>query len=191
MGTASETRTTSWWRSALSGVVTAALIGCLAIAVLIGVVPRVMGGAALTVLTGSMEPTYSPGDMVVAAPQERYAIGDVVVFQPVSNDPTLVTHRVVAVRAAAGGTEYVTRGDANTRDDDPIVAEQVMGKVKYHVPLVGHVSVALGQHRITIVLAAGAALLGYGVVTLSTAALKKRRTKEQPAKEREQEFSGV
>src|SRR5690625_5568450 len=32
--------------------------------VALAVAPRVMNGAALTVLTGSMEPTYSPGDMV-------------------------------------------------------------------------------------------------------------------------------
>lgn len=163
------------WRSMLKGIGFVMLVLCLGIALAIGVVPRVLGGAALTVLTGSMQPTYAPGDMVVATPQEQYAIGDVVVFQPVSGDPTLVTHRVVAVRASADGAQYVTRGDANTRDDDPIVAAQVMGKVRYHVPYIGHLASFLGQHRLTLLYGAGALLFGYGAVTLGLAAASKRR----------------
>src|SRR5690625_6594570 len=82
--------------------------------VALAVAPRVMNGAALTVLTGSMEPTYSPGDMVVSVPQDRYDVGDVVTFQPVSGDPMLITHRVVAIQLGGpGGTRYVTRGRTN------------------------------------------------------------------------------
>ncbi len=55
--------------SALSGVLsvltTALLVGVLALVAAVVVVPRVLDGAALTVLTGSMEPTYRPGDVIV------------------------------------------------------------------------------------------------------------------------------
>ncbi|MBR7539807.1 S26 family signal peptidase, partial [Mycobacterium tuberculosis] len=73
------------------------LLGLLGLVVAVGVVPKVMNGAALTVLTGSMEPTYEPGDIVVSVPQEQYRIGDPVTFQPRSGDPMLITHRIVAV----------------------------------------------------------------------------------------------
>src|SRR5699024_1764038 len=84
-------------RGVSRGVTSVLLIAVLALAVLLAVVPRLLGGEALTVLTGSMQPTYSPGDVVVSVPQEEYQVGDVVTFQPVSGDPTLVTHRIVAV----------------------------------------------------------------------------------------------
>lgn len=134
----------------------------LVLALAIAVVPRIMGGAALTVLTGSMQPTHAPGDMVISVPQDRYQVGDVVTFQPVSDDPMLITHRVVAVRLGADGTSYVTRGDANGADDEPISAEQVMGRVLYEVPYVGHVAQAAGSQRALLVTGTAVALLAYG-----------------------------
>src|SRR5690625_4257651 len=71
----------SFWRGAASGAMTLLLIAALLLALAVAVLPRLLGGAGLTVLSGSMEPTYSPGDMVVAVPQETYRIGDVVTFQ--------------------------------------------------------------------------------------------------------------
>lgn len=165
-----------FWRAVLTGVCTVLLVAVLALAVALAVVPRVMSGEALTVLTGSMEPTYSPGDMVVSAPQERYDVGDVVTFQPVSGDPTLITHRVVAIRLGGPeGTRYVTRGDANGTDDDPIKPEQIMGEVIYHVPYVGHLGTAAGRHRDALIAVAGAALVGYGLYAVATDAISKRK----------------
>ena len=60
-----------------------------------------------------MEPTYSPGDVVVPVPQDRYNVGDVVTFQPIPGDPTLITHRVTRVLYGNDGPRYITRGDAN------------------------------------------------------------------------------
>lgn len=162
-------RTGGFWRSTLAGASSVLLLAVLALAIALAVVPRVLGGEALTVLTGSMQPTYSPGDVVVSVPQDSYAVGDVVTFQPVSGDPTLITHRIVAVQLGGPeGTSYVTRGDANGADDDPIKAEQVMGEVLYHVPYVGHLSLAAGEHRGALVGLLGAALVGYGLYALGT-----------------------
>ncbi|SFJ80470.1 signal peptidase I [Cellulomonas sp. KH9] len=150
----------------LSSLTTAALLASLALAVALVVVPRMLDGAALTVLTGSMVPTYNPGDVVVvrgvkdAAAEVR--TGDVVSFQPLPDDPTLVTHRVVEVRSTSDGPRWVTRGDANGADDEPLQAKQIKAEVVYRVPYVGHVTLAVGQHRSAVVMGAAVALLVYG-----------------------------
>ena len=171
----SQTRERGFWRSALGGGITVLLLAILAVAVAVGVVPRVMGGQSLTVLTGSMQPTYSPGDVVVAVPQDNYAIGDVVTFMPKPNDPTLVTHRIVGVQMGESGTEYVTQGDANGAKDEPIQDKQIVGEVMYHVPYVGHVSQLAGTHRTALVAIAGAVLIGYGIYTFGSGLIGKRR----------------
>jgi len=164
-------------RGVSRGVTSVLLIAVLALAVLLAVVPRLLGGEALTVLTGSMQPTYSPGDVVVSVPQEEYQVGDVVTFQPVSGDPTLVTHRIVAVTVGGPqGQQYITRGDANGDDDDPIEAAQIMGEVVYSVPYVGYVAVAAGEHRHTLIAAAAALLIGYGIYAVASDVRRKRRT---------------
>lgn len=154
-------------RGRLAGVVSVAtttvLVVAVALAVALALVPRVLGGGALTVLTGSMEPTISAGDMVVVRPVEAgdVRIGDVVTFQPVSDDPTLITHRVVGKQVGSSGTTFVTRGDANGADDAPIVADQIMGEVVYQVPYAGHLALWAGGNRQGIVVATGVALLAY------------------------------
>lgn len=177
--TAARRRERGVIRSVLNGVFAVVLVAVLGLAIALALVPRVMGGEALTVLTGSMEPTYAPGDMVVSIPRDSYAVGDVVTFQPVSNDPTLITHRIVAVQLGGpDGTRYVTRGDANGVDDDPIQAEQVMGQVSYAVPYVGHLALAAGEHRSALIAIGGAALIGYGVYSVGSDLISKRRRAE-------------
>ncbi|UZN02237.1 signal peptidase I [Cellulomonas sp. S1-8] len=155
----------SWFSGLLSAVTTFALLVVLAAAVALAVVPKVLDGAALTVLTGSMVPTYDPGDVVVVRGVKDAAaevqIGDVVTFQPVSDDPTLITHRVVEKVFTADGTMFVTRGDANSADDAPLVPAQVKAEVVYHVPWVGHVSLYLGQQRGLLVVGVAVALFLY------------------------------
>ena len=141
--------------SAFSGVLSVLtwallLVVVAAVAVLV-VLPKALGGTTLTVLTGSMEPTFSPGDVVavttVTDADAQVQLGDVITFQPVSGDPTLVTHRVVAKSYTSDGVQFVTRGDANGADDEPLVAGQVKARVLYSVPLVGHASLWLGERK--------------------------------------------
>jgi signal peptidase I len=67
-----------------------------------------------TVLSNSMQPTFSAGDIVVtrAVPMDAVRVGDVIVFQP-PNQPKPVIHRVTSLR----GSVVTTRGDANPVDD--------------------------------------------------------------------------
>ena len=102
----------------------AALVLALVLALV--VVPRVLGGSALAVLSGSMEPRLSPGDVVVVRgvddPAATTQVGDVVAFQPTSDDPTLVTHRVVAKKFATdvrGSSRAVTPTAPTTTPSNP------------------------------------------------------------------------
>ena len=130
--------------AAVSGVVVLVLVG---LVVLLGVLPRATGGAALTVLTGSMQPTLRPGDVVVvrgvhtADVCDKVGVGDIVTFLPEPGDPSTITHRVVAktVGTFDDGTScrLVTQGDANNTADEPISPQQVRGIFWYGLPKLG------------------------------------------------------
>lgn len=94
-------------------------------------VPMPFGVGAAVVLSGSMEPELSTGDLLIVAEREDYVVGDVIVFQ---DGRMSVTHRIVSI----SGNEVITRGDANNTDDDPITLEQIKGEVVFSIPLVGY-----------------------------------------------------
>jgi signal peptidase len=148
-------------------------------------VPKMTGSRPLTVLTGSMTPTYPAGDVVIVKPADadNLQIGDVITFQPESNNPELTTHRIVGVVLTSDGRQYVTRGDANGADDPmPIKPEQVRGKVWYSVPCVGYASMwASGQSIRMVIDLAAMALVLYGGYLIATGALDRRRRKPEVA----------
>jgi signal peptidase I len=129
----------------LWGAVSIALLGvALVLGVVCLVIPRALGAVPLTILSGSMAPTMPPGSLAVVRPVDatHARVGDVLTYQPVQDDPTLVTHRVVAVtKNARGDVSLILQGDANsTPDDAPVRPEQVMGTVVYAVPYFGWVA---------------------------------------------------
>jgi signal peptidase len=79
-----------------------------------GVTVRLADLRFQTVLSNSMQPTFSAGDVVVtrALPTGSVRVGDVIVFQP-PNAPKPVIHRVTSLRDGV----ITTRGDANPVDD--------------------------------------------------------------------------
>ncbi|MDR2564779.1 MAG: S26 family signal peptidase, partial [Bifidobacteriaceae bacterium] len=96
---AAAPRKRSWWRRALSWVTTGAVLVLLTLGIVLALIPAMNGGTALTVLSGSMQPTLKPGDVVVVFPVDGFEdieLGDVVTFMPNPDDPTLVTHRAKA-----------------------------------------------------------------------------------------------
>ena len=95
-------------------------------------VPMPFGVGMAVVLSGSMEPTLSVGDLLIVAERDEYRIGDVVVYQA---DGMAITHRIVDVT----GDGIITRGDANNTDDSPLNPNQIKGEVVCAIPLIGHV----------------------------------------------------
>lgn len=157
------------------------LLGLVAIAgTALVVVPRLTGSTPLTVLTGSMTPTYPPGTVVVVRPTpvDQLKIGDAVTYQLQSGDPTVVTHRLVGIALTADGKRLFTfRGDANTADDPaPVRPVQIRGRVWYSVPYVGYVATALSplMRQLAIHIVAGG-LLAYGVFLAVTGGLERVR----------------
>lgn len=94
--------------------------------------PMPFGFGAAIVLTGSMEPTFSAGDLIVVKETDVVAVDDIVVYQDGSS---LVVHRVIDI---ADGS-ITTQGDANNVADDPIEVSAVKGIVLFWIPYAGHV----------------------------------------------------
>jgi len=91
------------------------------------------GGAFVVTHGVSMNPVYYKGDLVVVAPAETYATGDIAAFRSPEND-TLVLHRIVGGDASG----YVFQGD-NNESVDPVepAADQIVGRAVLHLPNAG------------------------------------------------------
>ena len=94
-------------------------------------VPMPLGVGAAVVLSGSMEPELSVGDLILIVPQEEYLPRDVIVYQ---DGKSAVVHRLQSIE----GDMAIAKGDANNAADDPFASELIKGKVVAAIPLVGH-----------------------------------------------------
>jgi signal peptidase len=131
------------------------------------VVPSLLGMKALTVISGSMEPTIEVGSLVLderIRPLEARP-GDVVSFQDPTRGKRLVTHRVRSIRAEGDTAFFVTKGDANNaveRWSVPTAGE--IGRVVYHVPKVGYARAVLTGRNARFALLGMVLLLGFWVL---------------------------
>jgi signal peptidase I len=96
------------------------------IAILVTIAPF-FGWTVVRLATGSMTPTFPTDSLLITheVPAADVRIGDIVMVQRVGELP--ITHRVVAMQAAAGGLEQLTlKGDANaTKDPAPYLVREV------------------------------------------------------------------
>ena len=144
-----------------TGVVWAIMVAGALLALLIAG-PLALGDHPQTDLTGSMEPTISPGDVVIneqIAPAEA-RVGDIVTFRDPEHQSKLLTHRVVSVdRLTDGRFGFVTQGDANnTQEHWRVPADGEIGRVVYTVPWVGNLAV-FARTRLGMALLIGLPLL--------------------------------
>ena len=97
------------WGAAL--VALAAIVG-------LAVLPHLGMYRTLTVLTASMKPTFSPGDVIVVRPEpiQDLRVGQVISYQVPVGVHQVETHRVVKILSGRGTTTPVvqTKGDNNT-----------------------------------------------------------------------------
>lgn len=101
---------------------------------------RVMGYQVYNVISGSMEPTYSVGDLlyVKQVDPDSVQVGDPITF--VLNENLVVaTHRVI--RVDAENRRFYTQGDANdTADAAPVHFNNLIGVPQFSIPKLGYVS---------------------------------------------------
>ena len=116
------------------------IIVVLAILAALLIFPSLLGYKSLAVLSGSMEPKYPVGSIVYAKEinPEELKIGDVVSYS--IGGETLVTHRVFDILSEE--QQIITKGDANdTEDMNPVAYASIVGKVDFHVPYLGYISI--------------------------------------------------
>ncbi|MDE1549592.1 signal peptidase I [Jeotgalibaca caeni] len=99
------------------------------------------GHKGYIVISGSMEPAFSPGDyaIVKGEPFESIGVDEVITFL---DDDTIVTHRVKEITEEG----LVTKGDANNNEDAVLVArENYIGTLKWLLPGFGSIILFLQQ----------------------------------------------
>jgi signal peptidase len=115
------------------------IFGLMLVAGLAMIVLRICGFRLLAVETGSMGDTCPVGSLVIVqtCQPEKIAVGDVISFVADENLVT-VTHRVTDIDT--DGRSFTTKGDANnTSDSKPVSFDNLIGRVRLTVPLIGYV----------------------------------------------------
>lgn len=87
--------------------------------ILVGLLPRTGWYRTETVLSGSMRPYFSPGDLVVVTPEPlaQVRVGQVISYRIPIGDHHVQTHRVIAVVRGGSNPLVRTKGDANAAPD--------------------------------------------------------------------------
>jgi len=97
---------------------------------------EIIGYRSYTVLSGSMEPIFYPGDIVITKHKNKtdIKINDIVTYR--DNDGVIITHRII--EATLEG--YITKGDNNNVEDaDILTKENIIGEVKFSIPKVRYI----------------------------------------------------
>lgn len=149
---------------------------------LVGV--RLFGLEVFYVISPSMEPNYSVGDLIYVKEVDPNSVkvGDPITF--VLNEELVVaTHRVVAIDSE--NRQFTTKGDANNTVDAPVHFNNLIGVPVFAIPLLGYVSNYIqNPPGMYIAISAGAILLM--LVFLPDLFLDDKSNKKQPAREKEE-----
>lgn len=140
-----------WARFALS-LLSRGYLTVMATLAVIALLPVLLGWRPMVILSGSMEPTISTGDVVLLSDMpagENYGDGMVVAFDAVDVDdqPIIKMHRIA--ETVEGG--YVTRGDANRDPDSGIRTEaELHGAGRILVPFIGLPAYWMGRDALAL-----------------------------------------
>jgi signal peptidase len=101
------------------------------------------GGQLLSIQTGSMVPTFRPGDALIVGPvmASRLRVGDIVSYRSPRDVTVTVSHRLVAINRYTGW--LTTAGDAQHSPDPPFPPDLVLGRPTALAPHLGSVLNAL------------------------------------------------
>lgn len=94
--------------------------------------PMPFGYGIANVLSGSMEPTFSKGSLLLVKEKEEFQVGDIVVYQ---SENELIVHRIIKLE----GNVVTTQGDANNVADSAFSRTEIKGVVVGWIPYIGTV----------------------------------------------------
>ena len=109
-------------------------------------VPSIGGVSPLIVLTDSMLPEISSGDLIIVNKIDpaEVKVGDVIAFfDPAGNGSSVVTHRVIELVTENGVTKWRTRGDNNNTEDRELVPFENLVGIWHGTRMAGAGNVAM------------------------------------------------
>ena len=145
-------------------------------------IPSVFGWKPFIVLSGSMEDTIMPGDLILTKEIDALELkeGDVISFR--TNKYTVITHRIINIVDEEGERKYYTKGDNNnSADRDPVCNDQIEGIYRYRSPKLGAIALNL-QKPFGIVIC-----IAFPLIIVLIAQFADYKRKEREAKEKEKE----
>ena len=95
--------------------------------------PMPFGYGIANVLSGSMEPTFSKGSLLIVKETKDVKQGDIIVYQSGSE---LIVHRVIKIEQ----NQITTQGDANNIVDPTFNKTQIKGVVILWIPVLGSIA---------------------------------------------------
>lgn len=113
--------------------------------------PSFFGIKTYVIVSGSMQPEYDIGDIVIVKKVEEEDIkkDDVISYR---NGQTVVTHRVIEENEVNNKKQFKTKGDNNnTEDIHEVTIDLIEGKVVGKVSKIGKLSIML-QDKISIII---------------------------------------
>jgi len=103
-------------------------------------VPSFLGYKPFIVLSGSMEPEFYSGDLVLAREvvTSDLKVGDVISYR---EGQSVITHRILEITEEQG-RKFITKGDHNNViDRNPVTEDQVEGRYLFHVSKLGNFAI--------------------------------------------------
>jgi len=95
------------------------------------------------VASGSMRPIMDVGDVAIVGkvPADIVKEGDIIQFR---KGKVNIMHRVVEIQEREDAKFFTTKGDANEDPDtDPVIPEQVIGRVMFNIPRIGWAAIVV------------------------------------------------
>ena len=141
---------------------------------------RLIGYECYNVISPSMEPEYSVGDLIYVKEVDpsTVKVGDVITFV-VNEDLVVGTHRVVRIDNEK--KQFITKGDTNDTEDAPVHFNNLIGVPKFSIPKLGYVSDFV-QNPPGMYITLGLGLLLIALVFLPDIIKKKEKVVADPEK---------
>jgi signal peptidase len=123
-------------------------VACLAL-VIFGLGPRTGAYRTLTVLSGSMQPLFGAGDVVVVTPEPArdLRVGQVIAYRIPVGDHHVETHRVIRILKHGRYPVIRTKGDANPIRDPwtARLSQPTVWHQRWVIPYVGYLMIWLRE----------------------------------------------